>query len=335
MRPALQLILALALSGFFLWLVLRVIPLAGLAAALRGVHPFWVVMALAAFFLGYACRIWRWRLMLAETNPALGWGRCAVPFTASVAANNLLPFRSGDALRAVAFSGWLGVPTASILATLLVERLLDVLALMLALVLALVLVWTDLQALQALLGPGVALLGLLGAVVTLTLLMPQVIAVPVMWGIGRLEGRLPGLTERLRVQSARLFGTLAALAHRSRLVRLMLWSLLAWGLEAAVFYAVARAIPGLAVPASAWLAMPVGTLSTLIPSTPGYVGTFHYFVMTTARMLGNDAAAAAAFAVLVHLSLWVPTTLWGGLSFVYWMLTRTAPSGTSRKAVLR
>lgn len=54
--------------------------------------------------------------------------------------------------------------------------------------------------------------------------------------------------------------------------------------------------------------MPVGTLSTLLSSTPGYIGTFHYFVVPATELFGNTAAAAA-FALLAHLALWIPATI--------------------------
>lgn len=66
--------------------------------------------------------------MLAVHNREIAWSRSAVPFMTSIAANNLLPSRTGDALRAVAFSGCLGVPAARVLATVLAERLMDLLS---------------------------------------------------------------------------------------------------------------------------------------------------------------------------------------------------------------
>jgi uncharacterized membrane protein YbhN (UPF0104 family) len=61
------------------------------------------------------------------------------------------------------------------------------------------------------------------------------------------------------------------------------------------------------------LALPVGTLATLIPSTPGYVGTFDYFTVRAMSVLGNSISASTAYALLVHILLWLPPTLIGGL----------------------
>lgn len=307
-RKLLRLALGVAVSGLFVWLVLRAVSWAEIVSVLAEARPLWGAAAVALFALGYTARIWRWRSMLAGENAALGWSRCMVPFMASMAANNLLPFRAGDALRAFAFSRWLGVPNASILATLLAERLLDLLTVLLALGLALWLVSSEpvLGASAALL-LGLAGLGLLG------LLAPGLFEPPLRWLCTRLPSRV---SETALAQLDRLFSTLKRLAAAPW--PLIALSLIAWACEAGVFYAAARALPALTEPIAAWLAMPVGTLSTLLPSTPGYVGTFHFAVLRAAEVMGNEAAAAGAFAVLVHLALWGPATLWGGAAFLYW-----------------
>jgi uncharacterized membrane protein YbhN (UPF0104 family) len=60
--------------------------------------------------------------------------------------------------------------------------------------------------------------------------------------------------------------------------------------------------------------MAITTLSTLVPSSPGYVGPFHLAAFTAVSMLGGSDAQAASFAVLVHLALWIPTSLVGALA---------------------
>lgn len=324
MHRAMQLAVGIAVSALFVWLIVRSVSVGAIVDALRDVRPAWMAVALGCFVADYLCRIWRWRLMLATENPALTLGRCAVPFMTSIAANNVLPFRAGDALRAFAFPAWLGVPTASVLASLVAERMMDLFVLLLFLGAALMMLHADTQVMGPVLDSGgVLLLG--GAVLVAALLVtPHVFEAPLQMVFARLRRWRAGLADTLSAGTRRLFATLRGLTRGRRGARLLAWSVLAWALEACVFYAVARAVPTLAEPVAAWLAMPVGTLSTLLPSTPGYVGTFHYFVMTATQTLGNTEVAAAAFAVLVHLTLWVSATLWGVAVALYWVLTRVS-----------
>ena len=106
--------------------------------------------------------------------------------------------------------------------------------------------------------------------------------------------------------------TLQHLAKGYTMFRLVLWSLAAWLAEGCVFWFAGLALSSIGAPLAGWLALPVGTLSTLIPSTPGYVGTFDYFTVRAMSALGNDTTPATAYALLVHILLWLPPTIIGG-----------------------
>ena len=96
------------------------------------------------------------------------------------------------------------------------------------------------------------------------------------------------------------------------MLKLLGWSALAWMFEGCVFWFAALALPSVTEPQGAWLALPVATFATLIPSTPGYVGTFDYFTAWAMIQFGNAPAPAAAAAFLVHTLLWLPPTILGG-----------------------
>jgi hypothetical protein len=68
-----------------------------------------------------------------------------------------------------------------------------------------------------------------------------------------------------------------------------------------------------ASPEAALLALSVGTLSTIIPSSPGYVGTFHYFTARAVSGFGASEVGATAFAILIHAILWLSITASGFL----------------------
>jgi len=325
-RQSIRLIFGIAVTGFFVWLILRSVEMENLVQALSQARPGWIAAAFGFLLAGYACRITRWRIMLRHDNPDIGWMICAVPYMGSIAANNVLPFRAGDALRALAFSGWLGVPTPAIIATLLVERLLDLISLLIALGLVLLIFDLGSGASGALVGlSGTGLIGI-GLAVMAMLLFPQMVKPLVQLLLQLVSGLSAGLGLRLRGMSDKIFGTLRHLARGPRMALLVMWSAAVWTLEGAVFWASAQAIPSLSAPLAAWLALPVGTLSTLLPSTPGYIGTFHFFVIKAMEVLQNPPVAAAAFAVLVHLVFWLPVTLIGSSCLAYWVLVRRPSS---------
>lgn len=86
-------------------------------------------------------------------------------------------------------------------------------------------------------------------------------------------------------------------------------TLTTWTVEASLFILVATAV-GLANTFMAPVfAFATATLATVIPSAPGFVGTFDYFGTLGAVAYGIDWNRAAAFIVLVHLLLLTPACL--------------------------
>jgi uncharacterized protein (TIRG00374 family) len=309
-KSYLRLALGLLLSAVFVWLIVQHISWAEVGSTLALARPEWILAALTAFTLGYACRIIRWHCMLRLDQPGLDPLACAGPFLASFAANNVLPFRAGDVLRAFAFNRQLGTTSGTVLATLFVERLLDLL--MLIALLAGALVGFNLSASQFA-GVGVAVL-LGGALAILALLLfPAAFAPLVALGVTLVRRVAPGIGARIESEASRALATLTGLARAGTLLRLIGWSLAAWLAEGLVFYCAALALPALTVPTASWLALPAGTLATLIPSTPGYVGTFDFFTLRAMTLPGNPAVAATVYAFLVHVLLFLPPTVAGGL----------------------
>lgn len=329
---AIQLAISLAVAGFFFWLVARNINGAELSAALAAAKPGWIAMGVGFFLLGYSCRIARWRQMLLRDNPGLAWAPIGVAFYGSIAANNILPFRAGDALRVFGFSKYLGVPVSTLLATLFVERLLDLFCLLIAFGLALLLLPLAGGAAGTLVGVGGSGLIAIGTGVAVVLLFPQLFEPLARFALGLLGKVSPGIAEKLGAFVDNSFATLRHLSHGPRMLILLIWSAGAWGFEGAVFWSVANAVPAMAAPSAGWLAFPVGTLATLLPSTPGYVGTFDFFAIKAAQAMGNSAGAAAAFALLVHLVIWLPATIIGGLALAIWNAAKPSAPQTIERA---
>jgi glycosyltransferase 2 family protein len=309
----LRLALGVALALIFLWLILRQLRPSEIKTVWENSNALWIYAALGAFLIGYACRIERWRLMLLGDNPNLRRRTCAGPFMASFAVNNVLPFRAGDVLRSFAFNGVLGTSSGVVVATLFVERLLDLLMVLLLLGAALALFGVEVARFA---GVGGSIVLGLAAVIASLLLFPNLLA-PFVLAAGSFTMRLaPRLGQPLNREISRSLDTLRHLTRGVLMFKLILWSLAAWVAEGCVFWFAAIALPAISRPQAGWLALPVGAMATLIPSTPGYVGTFDYFVIHAMREPGNEIAVSTVYALLVHALLWLPPTVLGGLYMV-------------------
>jgi len=319
----LRMAVGLAVTVLFTLAVLGQIDGPALLAALAEARPGWLVAGLGLLVLAYGCKVLRWRGLLLRLAPSVPAGLAARSFMTGIALNNLLPLRAGDVARILVFRRALGVPATGLLAAVAVERLLDLCSLLLVAALVAALVPADLLPREITGGIGVlSLLAAIGVVGVLALPGPAVRL------CGWLAGRVPRLAGLLG-QAGDLARSVAALVHGRHLAGLLGLTLLAWLLEGALFLAVALSVGAAGGVAGAYLAFAAGTLATLVPSAPGYVGTFHYFAMQGVAVFGTPQETAAAFAILVHLILWLSTTLVGVAFMLTGLGLRQAPAPTA------
>lgn len=302
--------LGVLVAGFFLYLVLRQINIDQVWRTLSQAGLFFVITAIGSFFIGYSCRIERWRLMLAGDNPSLRWHQVTGPFLASIATNNVLPLRAGDIMRGFAFNNSLSISSATAITSLLIERLLDLLMVLGFLGLAL---WGLEISSSEFIGLSSIFLISSAILIGLVLFFPIVFK-SIFLSIGSFFEKLyPQFGKKIINLIEGVFEALSHISKKSTMSKLLFWSLLAWIFEGFTFLMGALALPVISHSFGAWLALPVGTLSTILPSTPGYIGTFDFFTSRAMVIVGNGVEASTAYALLVHLILWFPPTILGGV----------------------
>lgn len=313
LKKFLKPILGVVFAVIFMVLIFNKVNFSEVSGASAGIAWIWFFMALLMFGVGYFLRILRWKLMLQVDNSAIIWSDCAGPLLASFAINNVLPFRLGDIARAFAFNKNLGVDSGGVLATLLVERLFDLLMVLFFLLASLY--FFQMNELRIF---GVGAIALLFPVVAIVLILnfPRSFFPIGVYFCNLISKLYPSIGAVLTKFMRNIFLVLDHLSRGRMMLILTFWSLVIWMAEGCVFWFVAIGLPSISDSSAAWLALPVGTLATLIPSTPGYVGTFDYFVMQSMQSLGNDIASSAAFAFIVHALLWLPPTIIGGAYLV-------------------
>lgn len=307
-------LIGIVVTAVFLWLLLQGIGFHTLRLAFLQLSIPSLAVALAFLAAAYALRVLRWWWMLRTLEPSLSFGACIWPFLTSIAVNNVMPFRAGDALRVFGFRHQLRSPAVRVLGTLIIERILDLLVL-------LGFFFVGLLALPLGTFPQRFVIGaswLAGfSIVSLLLL---ILFTP--W-LGRIIERIAthsffvsrNLSTTIVSHGRHFVGALGLVRSPSRTLLLLGLSVLTWSFEGAVFATVATAIHSMASPLGPWFSLGTGTLATLIPSSPGYVGTFDYFAAQGLEAYGAAPAVAVAFALSVHAVLWAPLTA-AGLSYL-------------------
>jgi uncharacterized protein (TIRG00374 family) len=298
----------LTVAAAFVWMLARGVDWLEVERVLSGADWRLLVLGLLALSADMAVRITRWWVMLRTLDPVLPLSACIRPFLASLALNNTVPLRAGDVVRVFGFRRTLKAPTAHVLGTLVLERLLDLLVL-LAILFVCLLGTAGVFPRPFLVGAAVAGGAALVALGVLTF-FPQRITAAVQGLVSRVFGRrrwAPAVSRAV----AQVTESVGLLRHPGQAARLLGLTLGAWLLEGAVFASVMWSLDIDVSSAAAGLSLGAGTLATLLPSSPGYVGTFDYFAALGLTAYGASAASATAFALLVHVVLWAPVTVVG------------------------
>ena len=231
------------------------------------------------------------------------------------AANNVLPLRAGELVRAWVLEQRYGVRKTAALATIAVERLFDGVTMLLFV------------------GGAATVVGLNAELQHVALVAAAIFAVAIAGLIvllvgGALRERLLrlvlGLPDRLAARVERMaesfLAGLGVLTRRGDLALVAITSVVAWGFETSMYWTVARAfgdpLAGAMTPAAALLTTAIANLATLVPSGPGYVGTFEAGVLLAVNgALGIGRGLAFSYAVLLHVLLWLPVTIWGAIEW--------------------
>jgi glycosyltransferase 2 family protein len=274
--------------------------------ALADFQLYYLLFGLVALSFGYSMRILRWAVLLQAGGAKVKPRACAAPFLVSITLNNILPFRAGDVVRALVFPAAMQIKRVTATASLVLERLIDLLTLLLCLGAGLTLA-PEIQ-LPSGMKETVIWLSIAGGTAVLGIVLFH----------GLIQRLLEVLRKGARKNTAALFelgqkfiAGLGTMSRPSTLALCGLLSLLVWLGEAGLFLSV---LAGFGLPATvpaALIIMALATLSTLVPSAPGYVGTFHMAAFAGLSLMGVQAAEAASFSIIAHLALWLCTTIPG------------------------
>ncbi|MEW5911775.1 MAG: lysylphosphatidylglycerol synthase transmembrane domain-containing protein [Thermodesulfobacteriota bacterium] len=310
----LHLILGLAISVACLVFLLRGVDLPRLWELIRQVNLLYYLMVTALLALSYYVRSLRWRLLL---KPLKDCSLSAL-FSANLIgfmANNILPARLGELVRAYAANRLAQVPTSSALATLVIERVLDGMTLLVLLFAALLFADPKAQAgafnVAYLRGAGLVLLaGYLGVLAVMVALYrwPQATTGWLAGLAGRFSPRLGNWVQEVLVHFT---AGLAMLSQTRHLPLLLLQSALLWALSLVMAYLF---LPAVGLPLSLLMAAMVmagGSLAAAVPSGPGYVGTIQLAMLWALMLAGAGEDRATAYAVVFWAASYFPMTIAG------------------------
>ena len=313
-KRRIALVVGLIISAIFVALSLRRIDLQGLWDTLLTSQWWpWYLLAPAVYVVGLLVRGIRCRAILAP--------HCDLPVSTSTnivvigyAANNVLPARIGELVRAYVLSRTADLTVSLSLAVTFLERIFDGLTITLILLVAAAFSPLPAWGRELLWVAGAVFAAALGGVVAVMVAKPLVLR-----AARRVTSVLPAaIADRILQILDRAIASTDCLRDPALAFKVAGLSILVWCIEGTTYLLILPAF-GLALqPVVAAMAMSVTNLGILVPSSPGYVGPFHYFCMQALGIFGVLRETALGYAIMAHLLSFIPVTLWGLSALAYY-----------------
>ncbi|HVG43867.1 MAG TPA: lysylphosphatidylglycerol synthase transmembrane domain-containing protein [Longimicrobium sp.] len=313
MKGRLKVAASLAVTAFFLWLALHEVKWAEVWAHLRGANWLYLALSVTVATLSIHVRALRWKSLLAPLGPTVPFQPRVAGTAVGMAANNLIPARVGEFVRALVCGKLARLPVSAVFATLVVERVLDglVTVALLFTVMALPGFPSPEKAAGAL--NAVRFLSLviavMGVVVIVLALMPR-------RSLRMAEAAAGVLPARARQPLLKVFesfvGGLAVLRDPRLLAVSVGWAILQWLFIPLSIWFGCLAF-GITEPGyrGALFLQCVINLAVAIPSSPGFFGPLEAAAVYGLGLWGVDESRAASFAIGYHLGGFIIVTLLG------------------------
>lgn len=303
----------LALSLALLLMLLRKIDFATLIAALSRLDLRYLSAAVVLTFFSYWLRAVRWRYLLIPERP-LPLSSLYAATIIGYMANNLFPARLGEFIRAWSLADREKLPTASVFASLVIDRLCDGFSVMVILVWVMLTLQlpSGMEQVSSMLKIGGVTAFTCYAAVMLLLLALKIRPVRTLKVLAGVLKPFPVAIGEWAIPMAGNFlqGVRISL-HPRHLMAVVVGSALIWVFATLPVHLLLKGF-GIQLPlTAAFFIMVLLVFAVMIPAAPGYIGTYHLACYTGLAVFGLPDDQSIGIALVVHAVGFFPVILAG------------------------
>ncbi len=303
----------IGISLFFMGLLFRKIDFNQLGAAFRTLHYGYLSLALFVTFVSYGLRAVRWHYLVLPQKKAAPRNLLAATIICYMA-NNLLPARLGEIIRAYVLAEKEQLETSSVFATLVLDRLCDGFSVLIILVVTFFTVQLPpgMEKVQnGLITGGYVTLSLYVGVIVFLVFLKRATGATLKF-VGALLKPFPAAVSSKIIPLLGSFisgirlsskpGELGALLVSSALI----WATATWPVDLLL-----KAF-GIDLPITAAMFILVFLVfAVMVPASPGYIGTYHAACMYGLMAFNVPKEQALSVALVMHAINFFPVILLG------------------------
>jgi glycosyltransferase 2 family protein len=290
-----KVLIGIVISAVCVGIVMHGIEWSAVSGALRRTDPLLLLPSLGFLGLLFVLRAYRWQRLvkpIASLPLRPFWSASLIGFMA----NDLLPLRAGELVRAYALAHMTSVRISTALATALLERVWDTVA---------VGVLTVLTFSQFSLPAWVMRTNWIVLSVCVVVLLGGA------WAAKRGEQGFSWLPLRFHAATERFVSGLRSLNSIPALLWVLLLSFALWFALVGYYWVLLHAC-GFSLPFEAALLVTIFTVfAAAVPAAPGFVGTFQYAVVLALSFFSVPKGEALGFSIIAHLAQLVPVIIAG------------------------
>ena len=298
-KHKIRLVIGILISVFCIYLAFRKVDIEKMWQAFKQANYWYLVPAAAAISFSHFVRAFRWRYLL-DPIKRLDTSSLFSSLIIGYAANTFMPAHLGEFLRAYVLSKKRHISMSPIFATIVVERIIDIFSLLVLMLLAFfVHPFPDWVIKSAY----IMFAGTLGLLMFLVFLKKA--TSPTLRFIGFILKPLPKTFGRkAEVALEKFILGIVPLKRWHDYIAAGFLSLIIWLCYGLVFYFCLHAFDFVGTYELTWsvslILLVITTIAVVVPSSPGYVGTYHWLCQISLGLFGVPAGPALSFAFVVH-----------------------------------
>lgn len=290
----------------------------------------WFFLGITIYLAGHVARGFRTkRLVSRDAHLSLLTASSIV--IAGYAANNIIPARVGELIRAGMLSERTGIPASQSLTVVCIERILDGITILLLCAVAVVMTGSHVQ-------PFIGIVPLIFCAALLLLLFVTYAPQRLIAFISKTANIVaPRSHDAILRHAAAVVNGTAYISQPKQFCAMGSASILIWLCDAGLFICIMQIFN---ITLDFWqvlLIMTIANLGVFIVmspgyASPGYIGTFHVLVMQNIVALGYSQSIALACAITLHCAIYIPIMLWGGAVVLWYGISLGLKLSLARKA---